>query len=354
MLRILYLMHIDWDWIWQRPQALAAALAERHDVRVLYRANPFRSRLTANTSTVRRSPLLPIPERFLGRLAHGLQRLYLGMRAMGKKPDILWLTHPDLWPLVPSSIRQHAYIVYDCMDLATGFTQDIRSFNIVRRQEQELLDRADLVICSSRSLLKTLTRQGEHARLHVVENGLDESWIASAPALREKANGNLALCYFGTISHWLDWSLLQECLEGMPNLTLSLIGPQECVPPFVHERMTILPPVAHDRLPEAIAGCDAFILPFQINELTRHVNPVKLYEYLALGRPVLAVRNAETERFGNYVRLFSNRDEALDALRQVADGSLRPTNADALLKASTWSARAQALNDILADGMRRR
>jgi hypothetical protein len=61
-------------------------------------------------------------------------------------------------------------------------------------------------------------------------------------------------------------------------------------------------------LAAAVADADAFVLPFQLTDLTRGVDPVKLYEYIALGRPVLSAYWPGLERFREFVTFYDGAE----------------------------------------------
>src|SRR5215472_5155251 len=97
--RILYLMHVDWRWIKQRPQFLAEGLAEDHDVLVLHRfCSTGRRLLVGEESRLPVRPLLPVPtgRKGLRWLTTPLQRTWVRFVAQDFSPDTIWITHPTL------------------------------------------------------------------------------------------------------------------------------------------------------------------------------------------------------------------------------------------------------------------
>ena len=359
MPRILYLMHIDWHWIWQRPQALAATLSQRFDISVLYRLNPYRSQLSRNPHRFSCLPLVPIPERLFGSLSHGINKLYVRLMMLLRKPDVLWVTYPDLLPVLPLKACAQCVVVYDCMDNPEGFTSSPDDSARISQQENRLLENADLVICSSEMLLERIKEKSPRSNTLLVRNGLSPEMLSAAEGYRHgNSSGQpdgenhpfVELCYFGTISEWMDWNLLLSLLNRVPELRIHLLGPTESPPRHHHERLYCHPPVPHEQLPAAVQDYDAFIMPFKINALTKGVDPVKLYEYLATGKPVLSVRYPEVERFSPYVHFFSSPTECLDLVGQLKGGKLRAAPRDdimAFLEQNTWEKRTKAVAEEL-------
>jgi hypothetical protein len=93
-------------------------------------------------------------------------------------------------------------------------------------------------------------------------------------------------------------------------------------------RVRIDPPLAHDRLGVAAARGDALLLPFRVDELTRAVDPVKLYEYIALGKPILSAHWDGLERFAPFVTFYRDvaglaRMVRMRAIATVPEAGLR-------------------------------
>jgi teichuronic acid biosynthesis glycosyltransferase TuaH len=349
------LLHVDWNWIWQRPHALAAGLAARHDVRVIYRLNPYRRQLVRHPRGPSRWPLVPIPERAMPSLARAIHRTEISLLAKMSRPDVLWLTHPDLYQAVPTHLWNSCRVVYDCMDLATGFAADQSAKADIAQIESNLLRRADLILCSSEALLRNVRKQATTGRVSLLENGLDDRWTSlPRPAGRVTKQSSINAWYFGTVSHWIDWGLIAQALDQRPALRIDMAGPVESPPPIEHPRLRLHAPVEHTRLPEITKNADVFILPFVRNELVDHVNPVKLYEYLALRKPVVVVDYPETRKFLPWVNLYSSLTQFLALLDQVAtsdaDTQLRNLANEHLqqfLKLNTWSSRVEQVSQLL-------
>lgn len=352
-------MHIDWHWIWQRPQALAATLSQRFDLSVVYRLNPYRSQLSKNPHRFSCLPLIPIPERLFGSLSHGINKLYVRLLMLLRKPDILWVTYPDLMPVLPLKAVAQCVVVYDCMDNPEGFAASPDERTRILQKENRLLENADLVICSSEMLLERIKKKSPRSDTLLVRNGLSPEMLSSAKKSRNdntngkptgKNNPFVELCYFGTISEWMDWDLLLSLLRHVPELRINLIGPTESPLPHHHERLFCHPPVPHEQLQAAVQDYDAFIMPFKVNGLTKGVDPVKLYEYLATGKPVISVRYPEVERFRPFVHFFSSANECLDLVGQLKSGKLRAAPMDdvmAFLEENTWGKRTEAVAEKL-------
>ena len=136
-------------------------------------------------------------------------------------------------------------------------------------------------------LRRCVERGAQPNKLSVIRNGWDPTAFPVQPP-RPIPVGPLTLGFFGTIGEWLDFKALEAC-KSIPDVTIRLIGPNSCGYVSPHPRIILRPQVEYAALANAVSDVDVLLLPFRVTELTRAVDPVKLYEYIALGRPILAV-----------------------------------------------------------------
>jgi hypothetical protein len=181
----------------------------------------------------------------------------------------------------------------------------------------------------------------------VIPNGWDPEAFPVLPSQPLPATGPLVLAYFGTIARWLDHPALRAVVAASPTTTIRLIGPVEGPAPAI-ERVTLEPPWPHDALAAAVADTHALLLPFRIDDLTRAVDPVKLYEYVALGKPIAAAHWPALDRFAPFVTFYR---DAADLAERVRDKRLAtPPDAaarEAFLRPQSWRARATDLAEAI-------
>jgi hypothetical protein len=343
--RLLYVMHVDWNWIKQRPQYLAEALDNDHfEVLVLYVPAGRRTRLRSNPTRIRRLPLPLVPLRRYG-LVRALNRILgpitLGLVQIAFRPDQVLLTSPELvdvlprWPDTP--------VHYDCMDLAEGFAANEPHGGWIRQSEARLVKRSGSMSASSEQLRNHLVSLGAPPQaVRVVRNGVAE---ADALPTRGPRDGyGVDIGYVGTISHWFDFELLEYACQVNPGVRWHLWGPNTVpvptCPRIVHHG--VLP---RHELPPALAFLDGFVMPFRLGPLIRAVDPVKIYEYLLWGRPAIAVYYAELEQFRPLVSFYRNADELLQWINWLEAGGGAPNRqaVDDFLSSATWGARSGEL-----------
>lgn len=159
-----------------------------------------------------------------------------------------------------------------------------------------LCRRADKIVCSSPSLTNQIPAE-HRQKVLLIGNGVDTGLFKEAahPAPEMAKMPRPVLVYLGALSEWLDMPLLQQVAAAHADKSLVLIGP---VAPAVRPALTrlLLKPnahhlgeISHDLIPGYLAAADVCLIPFVKNNLTAGVNPNKLYEYLAAGKPVVSI-----------------------------------------------------------------
>ncbi len=171
--------------------------------------------------------------------------------------------------------------------------------------------------------------------------------LADAPPAAKQ----LTIGFYGAIAEWFDADLVADLAELRPRWRFELIGSTFTGDVLRLERLpnvTLLGEKPYADLPRLTAGWDAFIIPFKRIPLTEATNPVKAYEMLATGKPVVAVDLPELRPMARDGLLATADDargfaEALE--RELAeDDDQRRTRRRAFAAANTWQVRGDALD----------
>jgi glycosyltransferase involved in cell wall biosynthesis len=209
---------------------------------------------------------------------------------------------PILWAYVPQAedlldLLEPELVVYHCVDdVAAQKGVDAESF---RAAEERFARRADLVLASAPALaerMRTLSDRVLHAP-NVADTDLFATALEPGPVDPGLASlSRPRLVFHGAIvATKLDLSLLTDLARLRPGWSIVLVGPEGAGDPggdlsTLHEAPNIhlLGARPHAGLPAVLRGADAGLIPYAINDLTRSVFPMKVYEYLAAGLPVLS------------------------------------------------------------------
>lgn len=246
-------------------------------------------------------------------------------------------------------------LVYDCMDdwEAFGYV----GAGAVREWEQRLCDRADRIWVVSRHLQEKLADWKD--KVHYVPNGVDYPHFARARSLREECDTAQAaaaraprLIYIGTLEHWFDARLVGEVARLLPDWQVQIVGPSK-----LDERqqawldrgnICLLGRKDYHELPSLLAAASVAMIPFVLSDLIRGTSPIKLYEYLAAGVPVVSTPMPEVLPHvepGAVVCADDPTEFARLVKECVASGD--PDRCQAIARECSWDARfSPVLHDI--------
>jgi hypothetical protein len=186
------------------------------------------------------------------------------------------------------------HCVFDTMDNMPGFYSGPSRQWMSKAQTQQA-ERAHTIWASSSNLAHIHAAEGDKVSLVLNALTLPPANIWCINAKRSKKP---VLGYLGVIDRWFDWSLIRQLASRYPQAQIQLIGPMHSQPTFdLPANVQCLPAVAQHDVYKAMGQFDVGLIPFEINDVTRYVDPVKYYEYKAMGLPVLSTRFGEmTER----------------------------------------------------------
>lgn len=359
--KILYIIHVDWNWIKQRPHFIAEGLAASFDVKIIYphvrhHKSYKKAGIVNGTTNLSIHKLYELPLRGRSKLVGWINKLYIKLYyrliIFLFRPDIVWMGFPNHIKYLPS--LKNYRVVYDCMDNAAEFFRvDQSKKKEILKLEKELVAKASAVFVSSLYLQKVLERRYPEAtnKLSLVRNAFNGK-VANVSDTKTNKNNNYKVGYIGTISSWFDFESLLYCLEKVKNVEFHLIGPTECeIKSYNHERLKFYGAINHDDLESYVQNFDALIMPFKINELILSVDPVKLYEYINFNKPILSIYYDEIERFSEFVHFYNNSEE-LAALLDNPTESLKATYNDKqrmkFLKLNRWENRVYDMEKTLS------
>jgi glycosyltransferase involved in cell wall biosynthesis len=307
-----------------------------------------------------RSPLhLPVSGSSRARratLGAWLRRVRRAAAECGIQTPVLWVSHPEMADVVGT--MGEALAVYHIVDDYAGYTGAGDVANLTRR-EQALLDRVDLSIAVTPELIAA--REGPGRRLELVENAVDYDAFRLAAERREEPPGMAGIPrprvgYSGLIGVRLDMELLLHLARRSPGSSFVFIGkvdPRGCETDL--EALRALPNVYFlgeqpaAAVPDHVAAFDVGLLPYAINRETLHISPLKLYEYLAAGKPVIATPIPAAQRNEDRLSLARNADEFALALEASLgeDASRVREERYAFAAENTWAHRVQQIDDLL-------
>ena len=308
--------------------------------------------------TVPQLPFRRIPGVDAVNRAFGRWSVRRAMRAAGIGRCISWFVvpHPGF---LAGRLGEDLCVYYCIDDYAAHPGVDAER---IGRRDAELSRRADVLFVAPPTLLAP--KQALNPNTIASPHGVDvELFARAADAETEVAAGALALArpvigYFGSLHDWIDFGLIEWLARERPHWSFLLVGHVATDVgalaglPNVH----LAGPQPYASLPAWAKAFDVAIIPYRLNRQVANANPLKLREYLATGKPVVSVRNAEIEKFARWVRIADDREAFLAAIeRTLADDS----PADALERRAavadqTWDRRVADVVGHVAAALARR
>ena len=187
---------------------------------------------------------------------------------------------------------------------------------------------------------------------------IKENFVFSDVFQKVLDRGNKIVGYYGAMAKWLDYDLLKIVAAKLPNVDFVLIGKKydesydasgiDAVP-----NIHFIGPVAYQELPQYANKFDVCTIPFVVNSITNATSPLKLFEYMAAGKPVLTTAMQESSKY-EAVNIAHGAEEfaakLLDLLEYTPE--TQPEYfalLDATVEANAWEAKTDLILDMLAE-----
>ncbi|MBN1977597.1 MAG: glycosyltransferase [Anaerolineae bacterium] len=279
------------------------------------------------------------------------------LKSLEFQPPLLWLYPPHSAPLLGKFNEPLA--VYHCIERFVG-GQTGRKRDVMLAQETVLLRRADVVFVHADGLRRLYTPLAQ--RLYVVPSAADVAHFQSTtevyPDVASLPHPRLGI--IGTLDGRIDIDLLCTIVQAHPDWHLILIGPirpgrADFRTLKAHSNVHFLGERSFSTLPALANGLDVLLLPYVHNELTDFISPIKLYEYLAVGKPIVSVNLPEIEPVREWVSTADTPSAFVQAIVQALSTdkpALRQARQNAAWQ-HTWDLRARTMWQIIQQTLER-
>jgi glycosyltransferase involved in cell wall biosynthesis len=382
MTDILCFSTTDWDEIWgSRQQIMSRLAAAGHRVLFIERqvglehlvrnqgllARRWRVRKRPALRAIQQNlwlwqpPLLP-PGRYYSTKINQIGQDILGTRLrpvldeLAFTKPLLWVYPPHSAPLIGKFSEQ--LVIYHCIERFIG-GQSGRKRRIMQIQETNLLRRANRVFVHSEKLqheYQVFTRYP----ITLVPSAADVAHFQSTDAIHPEVAclPQPRLGVSGTLDNRIDVDLLKNLAYSHPEWHLVLIG--QVRSKRIHIKHLHSLPNLHllgrrqfEDLPAMLNGMDVLLIPYVRNELTEYISPIKLYEYLAIGKPIVSTDLPGVRPLSPWVSLASDQPgfarAVQDALNQDTPQMFFERRRAA--QEHTWEARIDLMWAVLNEAL---
>ena len=280
-------------------------------------------------------------------------------RKVGIDRPILWISQPEHSTVLGKT--SELLSIYHVVDEYAGYTdQEGARLEKHRVNERRTLDSVDLTIVVSPELLRSKSGMGREVRL--VENAVDlakfdAARVSGIPLSEFAAIRGPRLGYSGLIGKRLNFGLIIKLARRQPEWSIVFIGKvdrRDCEADLLMlegmSNVYFLGQKGQHEVADYVAALDVGLLPYELNVETEHISPLKMYEYLALGLPVVSTAIPAALRHRDLVGV-ADKDATFETLCQAAlaeDDSARIEKRLSFAGDNTWDHRVHELTEIIS------
>ncbi|MGN4126681.1 methyltransferase domain-containing protein [Lysinibacillus sphaericus] len=267
--------------------------------------------------------------------------------------------HKDL---IDVTISNGDKILYEYIDEIHEDLSGPISQEVIQKHERLLKDEENCISVGSADKLYNDILEYRSKNMALVTNGVEYEHFHID---KEMYNVPLEICdivkkqkpiigYFGAFATWFDYELVIKLAKERPQYEILLIGwdYDNSIQKYGLEKysnITVIGPIQYKNLPKYAIHFSVSTIPFVLNDITESTSPIKLFEYMALGHPIVTTDMPECRKYESvligkdYYEFVEKIDEALDLVNNISYNSLLEKEA----YENTWSAKAEEINKLL-------
>lgn len=266
------------------------------------------------------------------------------------------VAHPSWEPFV--SKQNFDVICYDYLD-EIGVFSNYRSYDTVRHLQERLIEKSDIVFVITEAMKERVRAVANQKEVITVSNGVNVDFFQenkSATQISDYQKRNhKTVGYVGSFYKWVDMDLIYDAAESLQSADFVLVGPAEALDTkYVNSKpnnVFLLGTKDYKQVPAYIELFDVGLIPFKKDQIGDYADPIKLYEYFSLGKPVVATSLEQLQRFsgGNKMITAQTTQEFVDAIKffLINDNEMWREARKEVARTGSWSNQAgKMLNGI--------
>lgn len=379
----------DWGLYGRRNEMLARALARHPRVRKVVhieppvdleqlkrklRTNTFDDNVTVNLKRIQKHSdggVVTFTPHIPGGLAESENRaiiqkqLHELKKAETLENIILWLYPPHVFSamVIQAFGEQARLVVSDCVDDHRTYARTQAERDDVQERYASLLNYSDIVFCVSSDFTQDLAPLNQN--IHHIPNAagtvnISENAVPAEVPTDLKDLTHPVVGYTGALSFRIDCGLLAAVARAKPDWNIVLIGtapsPQliELIDKF--SNLHWLGPKKYTDLAAYLDYFDVAIIPHRVDAATAGMNPLKLYEYLRYGKPVVSTGVAGVEPFRNVIEIADTHADYVAAIEKCLtdNNSVKIDTRKAAVQGHAWEDRVNTMMEMIATNISRK
>jgi glycosyltransferase involved in cell wall biosynthesis len=384
---ILCFSSTDWDEIWGSRQQIMSRLGQRGH-RVFFIERPAGLEHLLRYPDIRKNKMqrwqqglqnisdnvwiISLPPLFPGRYySTGINVINQWITLVSIKSQLsklkidsplLWIYNPEQGNLIGKF--NESLSVYHCIDEFTAGTSG-RKKQIITQLENQLLSRVDIVLANS--LPTYQNKRSINPNTYRISSGVDFDLFTSSKE-NEEVSSILSeiprprIGFVGNLNDRIDFPLIEFIANQQPSWSFIFIGgtyPLSHDDPSIKRLKSIpnchlLGKKPYPQIPALINAFDVCFLPFVQDERAYFRSPLKLYEYFAAGKPVVATPLPETQEFSNILFLAESPEQFVAGLEKALfenDPSLEQKR-KLIARQNSWDVKVDMIEKIIQDSLR--
>lgn len=239
--------------------------------------------------------------------------------------------------------RKGAYIIYDLLD---DWNSSLGSNWYSREIEDKLIASSDLLIATSRNLKEALESRAPGRSILLLPNAVNSNLFnfnIQYDRPTDLPYNKPIIGYVGSMyGEWFDEDLVVKVAEAYPEASVVLIGDHRQRFANRPKNLHLLGLKPHHQIPAYLAHFDVCLIPFKPLKLVQATSPLKVFEYLAMAKPVVATKMRELEGLP-YVYISQSNEEFIANIDRALQTHPDPAVIKIFVEQNSWKARVDAL-----------
>jgi teichuronic acid biosynthesis glycosyltransferase TuaH len=263
---------------------------------------------------------------------------------------VVWSYYPlsvDYFELLKAKLY-----VFDAVDNWIEHPSYVKFKKLLAENYHVIDEKADLIFLVAKELNRLFNRT---EKVHYFPNAVDLKHYQQEYPLINRDIGDIVrpiIGYVGTVQDRFDYELFEFLAKSNPEKSFVIIGPVWY--PEMKKKLSLLPNVyllgrkSYQEVPMYIQQFDLGIIPHKIDNFSKYTNPMKVYEYLACGKPVVTTPTADLEELSDIISLADDKLEFNQQINTILQKDIISAEKRLeIIKEHSWLKRVDKMLDLI-------